>query len=181
MVSSWVATLLQRGLVIPVERDPATGALTKVASAQLTQELSDRRGEADAIRPKSALDPDVQAVIDLPRDVRKAIKDRAHRGSLEPTEGAIPPPQQPAPASAAGPRPETVEGVPWHTAVAVAAYLETHPASSTAEADAAGQIHGLIPGTWATVRSAWEARIASEPGLTELWAWDAAQARGARN
>lgn len=96
MVSSWVATLLQRGLVIPVERDPATGALTKVAPAQLTQELSDRRGEADAIRPKSALDPDVQAVIDLPRDVRKAIKDRAHRGSLEPTEGAIPPPQQPA-------------------------------------------------------------------------------------
>ncbi len=50
MVSSWVATLLQRGLDIPVERDPATGALTKVASAQLTQELSDRRGEADAIR-----------------------------------------------------------------------------------------------------------------------------------
>ena len=42
-VSSWVATLLEPGLDIPVERDPSTGAITKVASKQLTEELRDAR------------------------------------------------------------------------------------------------------------------------------------------
>jgi hypothetical protein len=61
----------------------------------------------------------------------------------------------------------------------VVAYLEVYPPSSVPEADAAGQIYGVIPGTWAAERAAWEARIAADPALAELWAWDVAQARKA--
>jgi hypothetical protein len=176
-VSSWVADLIQPGLDIPVERDPATGKITQVASKQLTEELSSRKAEAEAIRPGWALDTDVQAAIDVPADIAKALIGKNAAPSLP---AVSPPLASAAPssalASAADPRPAPLGKVSWATAVAVAAYLEVYPASSVAEADAAGQIHGVIPGTWAAERAAWDERIAAEPQLAELWAWDVSQA-----
>jgi hypothetical protein len=179
-ISSWVADLIQPGLDIPVERDPATGKLTQVASKQLTEELTSRKAEGEAMRPGWALDTDVQAAVDLPADIAKALKGKK---GAPPQPAATPalasPVPSSAPASAGEPRPAPPGKVPWQTAVAVVAYLEVYPPSSVPEADAAGQIYGVIPGTWAAERAAWEARIAADPALAELWAWDVAQARKA--
>lgn len=72
-VSSWVATLIEPGLDIPVERDPATGALTRVASRQLTDELSARRAEADRIRPAWGVDPTLQGMAETAEWVRDKL------------------------------------------------------------------------------------------------------------
>jgi hypothetical protein len=178
-VSSWVADLIQPGLDIPVERDPATGKLTQVASKQLTEELESRKAEAEEMRPAWALDPDAQAAIDLPADISKVLKGKGGAPATPSPATHGPAPDAP-PASASEPRPAPPGKVSWETAVAVTAYLEAHPASSVAEADAAGQVHGVIPGTWAAERAAWEERIGADPNLRELFAWDVAQARKAR-
>ena len=73
-VSSWVATLIEKGLDVPVERDPATGAATKIASKQLTAELSSRKAEADEIRPRWGVDPDIQGMGETAAAIRDAIK-----------------------------------------------------------------------------------------------------------
>ena len=86
-VSSWVATLLEPGLDIPVERDPSTGAITKVASKQLTEELAGRKAEADKIRPGWAVDPTLQGMGETAAAIRDAIK-----GSPKPDPEAPQPP-----------------------------------------------------------------------------------------
>lgn len=63
-LSSLTASLVEHGLDIPVERDAATGAITKVASKQLTAELSGRMDEAKK-RSGKPIDEDLQAVIDI--------------------------------------------------------------------------------------------------------------------
>ena len=63
-LSSLTASLVEYGLDIPVERDAATGAITKVASKQLTSELSGRMDEAKK-RSGKPIDEDLQAVIDI--------------------------------------------------------------------------------------------------------------------
>jgi hypothetical protein len=63
-LSSLTASLVDYGLDIPVERDAATGAITKVASKQLTAELSGRMDEAKK-RSGKPIDEDLQAVIDI--------------------------------------------------------------------------------------------------------------------
>jgi hypothetical protein len=72
-VSSWVATLIEKGLDIPVERDPTTGAATKVASKQLTAELAHRKEEADRIRPAWGTDPDLQGMAETAEWVRDKL------------------------------------------------------------------------------------------------------------
>jgi len=73
-ISTWVASLLEPGLDIPVERDPTTGAVTKVASKQLTEELSGRKAEADRNRPGWAVDPALQGMAETAGAIRDAIK-----------------------------------------------------------------------------------------------------------
>lgn len=73
-ISSLTASLIERGLDIPVERDAATGAITKVASAQLTEELSSRKDEAKKRNPGWALDQDIEGMIETGQALGKAIK-----------------------------------------------------------------------------------------------------------
>jgi hypothetical protein len=68
-LSSLTASLVEQGLDIPVERDAATGAITKVASKQLTAELSGHMDEAKKRNPAWGLDEDVQAAIDIAKTI----------------------------------------------------------------------------------------------------------------
>ena len=71
-ISSWVATLLEPGLDIPVERDPSTGAITKVASEQLTEELAGARRRPTASVPASAVDPALQGMAETAEAMQTA-------------------------------------------------------------------------------------------------------------
>lgn len=73
-LSSQVAALVDRGLDIPVERDAATGAITKVASKQLTEELSNRKDEGAKRNPGWGLDPTVEGMIETAQAAGKALK-----------------------------------------------------------------------------------------------------------
>jgi hypothetical protein len=73
-MSSWNARLLTPGMDIPVERD-ASGAITKVASKQLTAELESRADEARKGNSGVTLDPDIEGMIDVAKAVFGKQKD----------------------------------------------------------------------------------------------------------
>jgi hypothetical protein len=168
-VKAWMSTdlaaLLSPGLDIPVERDPATGAITELALAQLKQELAERL-DAAAKRPAFGLDPDVEGMIDVAKAVGKAVK--GDPKAAAPGE---------VPASASDPRRQPVEGLTWETYVAICAHLEVSNAPNGADVEA--RQFGVKPYTWLAVSSVWKNRIAADPGLTQLFERDLEEARGA--
>ena len=163
-ISTWVATLIEPGLDIPVERDPSTGAITKVDSKLLTDELAPRKEEADRKRPGFAVDPALQGVAETAGAIRDAVFRKATT-------------EQP-PLSAGDPRREAVSGVTWETFVAVSAHLQVHPAPQGGD-DKVAQQYGVLPYTWLAVSRVWEGRISADPALTELFQRDLAAAKEA--
>ena len=156
-VSSWVATLLEPGLDIPVERDLSTGAITKVASKQLTEELAGRKAEADKIRPGFAVDPALQGMAETAGAIRDAITGKAN-------------PEQ-SPLSVSDPRRESVDGITWETYVAVSAHLQVHPPAPGGE-DKVAQQYGVRPYTWLAISSVWKGRLDADPELAQLFERD---------
>jgi hypothetical protein len=165
-VTAWMSTdlarLLAPGLDIPVERDPATGAIKELALAQLKQELAERLDEA-AKRPAFGLDPDVEGMIDVAKAVVK--------GTPKAAPGEVP-------ASASDPRRQPVEGLTWETYVAICAHLEVSNAPNGEDVEA--RQFGVRPYTWLAVSSVWKNRIATDPDLAQLFERDLEEARGAR-
>ncbi len=156
-LSSLTTSLVVPGLDIPVERDPATGALTRVASAQLTDELSGRMDEAKKRNPGAAWDSDVEAIIDL---VKLPFTER--------------PTAEEPPAAPNDPRLAPVDGMTWQTYVAIHADLQLNGAPNGE--DAVAQRHGALPYTWLALSTVWKNRIAADPELAELFARELAAA-----
>ena len=75
-MSSQVASLVQAGLDIPVERD-AAGTITRVASKQLADELAHRKDEAAKRNPAWGLDPEIEGMIDVAKAIAKKAKPEA--------------------------------------------------------------------------------------------------------
>lgn len=83
VMTSWkVAALLDPGLEIPVLLDRTTGLVTEIPADALRDELEPRFDEAAERRTGDHVDPDFQAAIDLPRDIKNTItrlgKDTSH-------------------------------------------------------------------------------------------------------
>jgi hypothetical protein len=156
-MSSWNARLLTPGMDIPVERDPATGAVTKVASKQLAAELEGRADEAKKGNSGWTLDPDVEGMI----EVAKAAF-------------GTPAPAAPAAAAPSDPRLAPVEGISYETYVAVCASIKTHGAPNGE--DSVAQKHDVRAHTWAAISNVWKNRIALDPELTAKFETDLAAA-----
>lgn len=151
-MSSWNARLLTPGMDIPVEREPATGAVTKVASKQLAAELESRAAEANKGNSGWTLDPDIEGMI----EVVKAVFDPT--GMPEPT------------VAPSDPRLMPVEGITWQTYIAVCADLQKNGAPNGE--DAVAQKHGVRAYTWPAISNVWKNRIAVDPELTQKFAHD---------
>lgn len=158
-LSSLTASLVEQGLDIPVERDAATGAITKVASKQLTAELSERMDEAKKRNPAWGLDEEVQGMI----EVATAIVG----GGKAPAPSAAPP-------SVSDPRRQPVDRITWEIYVAVNAQLQVHGAPNGA--DQVARTFGVLPGTWLAVSTVWANRIAADAELTAMYERDLAAA-----
>lgn len=158
-LSSLTASLVEKGLDIPVERDATTGAITRVASKQLTEELSGRMDEAKKRNPAWGLDEEVQGMI----EVATAIVG----GGEKPAPPAAPP-------SVSDPRRQPVDRITWEIYVAVNAHLHVRGAPNGA--DQVAQTFGVLPGTWLAVSSVWANRIAADPELTAMYEHDLAAA-----
>ncbi len=154
-LSSTTADLVRRGLDIPVERD-AAGAITKVASKQLTAELADRAKGAGS---GWALDPEVEGMIETVTALGSALAGK-------PSAAASP--------SAGDPRRKPVDRITWEIYVAVCADLQVNGAPNGS--DAVALKYGVIRGTWLAVSSVWKGRIAADPELTEMFEHDLAAA-----
>ena len=149
-LSSLESSLLDPGLDIPVERDAATGTITKVASAQLKEELAPRMAEAKKRNPSGAWSLEVQGVMDVVDAIKKPT-----------TEPAAPA------ASLSDPRRQPVDRITWETYVAICAHLQVHGAPNGD--DAVAQKYGVIRGTWAAISTMWRIRIAADADLAELF------------
>lgn len=160
-ISSQTAALLERGLDIPVERDAATGTITKVASAQLTQELAGRKDEANRRNPAWGLDPEIEGMIDVAKAIIGGPKDKVPVA---------------APDSVSDPRRQPVEGITWETYVAVCADIGVRGAPNGE--DAVAQKYGVRAYTWLAISSVWKNRIAADPELTQLFQRHLEAARG---
>jgi hypothetical protein len=158
-LSSQVASLVKRGLDIPVERDATTGAITKVASKQLTEELASRNAEADKNNPGWGLDPALEGMIETAGALGKAFTSK---------------PANEAPESLSDPRRQPVDRITWETYVAVCAHLQVHGAP-TGE-DAVAQKYGVKAYTWLAISSIWRSRIVADPELTAMFERDLAAA-----
>jgi hypothetical protein len=163
-ISTWVASLLEPGLDIPVERDPSTGAITKVDSKLLTEELAPRKDEADRKRPGFAVDPALQGMAETAGAIRDALTGKTTT-------------EQPLP-SAGDPRREPVDGITWETYVAVSAHLQVHPAPQGGD-DKVAQRYGVRPYTWLAVSSVWKGRLDADPELAQLFERDVTAAKEA--
>lgn len=159
-ISSLISSLLDPGLDIPVERDAATGAITAVASKQLTEELASRMDEAKKRNPSGAWSLEVQGVMDLVEVIKKPAKEPA--APTAPVE------------SLSDPRRQPVEKITWETYVAICAHLQAHGAPNGD--DAVAQEYGVIRGTWAAISNVWRSRVAADPELAELFDRDLAAA-----
>ena len=155
-MSTQIADLVVQGLDIPVERDATTGAITKVASKQLAQELA---GQTTPGNSGWALDPDVQGMIETAGAIGKLFK------------GATPAEK---PASMSDPRRKPISGITWETWVAIRAELQVHGAPNGE--DAVALKHGVIRGTWLAINSAWNGRVATNPELAAMFERDLAAA-----
>ena len=162
-LSTQVASLVTPGLDIPVERDAKTGAITKVASKQLTEELAGRMDEANRNNPGWGLDPAVEGMIETAGALGKALKG----GGSTPAE---------QPSSMSDPRRQPIDRITWETYVAVCADLALHGAPQGE--DAVAQKHGVKAYTWLAISSAWKGRIAADPELTAMFERDLAFAAG---
>lgn len=159
-VSTWVAALIDRGLDIPVERDPKTGAITKVDSKLLTEELTPRKAEGEKGRKGFAVDPALQGMAETAGAIRNAL-------------GRKSAPDVPAP-SASDPRRQPVDGTTWETYVAVTAHIQARP--SPRGDDFVAQQHGVLPYCWAGAKYVWDGRVAADPELAQLFEQDLATA-----
>ena len=161
-LSSQVASLVKPGLDIPVERDAATGTVTKVASKQLTEELASRKAEADKNNPGWGLDPALEGMIETAGALGKALK------------GGATPEEQPA--SMSDPRRQPIDRITWETYVAVCADLKLNGAPQGE--DAVAQKYGVKAYTWLAISSGWKGRISADPELTAMFERDLAAATG---
>jgi hypothetical protein len=158
-LSSLEATLLDPGLDIPVERDAATGAITKVASAELKQELAPRMDVAKKRNPAIGMAPELEGMIELAK--------------MATTRAPAATPAAPA-ESQSDPRRQPVDRITWETYVAICAHLQVQGAPNGD--DAVAQKYGVIRGTWAAISNVWRMRIAADADLAELFDHDLAAA-----
>ena len=160
-LSSTEASLLDRGLDVPAERDPVTGVITGLAVAQLKQELATRTEDARKRNPRWGLDRDVEGMIEVAQALGKAV-----RGDVD---------EKPAPpASASDPRRQPVDGLSWETYVTIRAHLQVHGAPNGE--DQIAQQYGVRPGTWLALGTFWKNRIAADPDLVAMYEGDLAAA-----
>lgn len=153
-MSTQVADLVVQGLDIPVERDATTGAITKVASKQLAEELA---GQTTPGNSGFAIDPDLQGMIETVGALGKVFT-----GSTSEEQ----------PASMSDPRRQPIDRITWETYVAVCANLTVNGAPKGE--DTVAQKYGVKAYTWLAISSAWKGRIAADPELTEMFERDLA-------
>jgi len=151
-LSTQIADLVKQGLDIPVERDAKTGAITKVASKQLAEELA---GQTTPGNSGWGLDPALEGMIETVGAIGKVFT------------GSTPEEQ---PASMSDPRRKPIDRITWETYVAVCAHLQVHGAPKGE--DAVAQQYGVKAYTWLAISSAWKGRIAADPELTQMFERD---------
>ena len=159
-LSSQVASLVKPGLDIPIERDTTTGTITKVASKQLTAELTSRKAEGEKNNPGLGLDPALEGMIETAAAVGRALT------------GGAPPDEQPA--SMSDPRRQPIDRITWESYVAVCADLQLNGAPNGE--DAVAQKYGVKAYTWLAISTGWKGRIAADPELTAMFERDLAAA-----
>ena len=159
-LSSMEASLLDEGLDIPVERDPATGALTKVDSKLLKQELAHLKEEGARRNPGWAWDEDVQGMIEVGQTIGQALTGGKPKAAPVVTE------------SMSDPRRQPIDRITWEKWVAVRAHLQVNPAPYGVEHETLK--FGIQRFTWPAIDNAWNSRVAGDPELKALFDRDLA-------
>jgi hypothetical protein len=139
----FVVALLGRDLDIPVQVDPATGAVTAIDVPRLTEELEPHKKAAK--QREGGWGIDLSAITQGPAALRDLV-----RPAPAPTTGT--------PATA-GPQPEPTNGVTWDQLVQASAYCAVHPKGGWSEA---AQHVGLAPEAFSAAHSLWTTRLAQE-------------------
>jgi hypothetical protein len=110
----YVVALLERNLDIPVQVDPATGAVTAIDVPRLTEELEPRKKEAKQRSSAWGLDLGLGGITQAPAALRDIVSPTA------------PAPLTGTPATA-GPGPAPINGVTWDQLIQASAYCAVHP------------------------------------------------------